>query len=52
MTIVARAYVERGLEFDYYHPPTGKVEIQLAIGHIWPVGSWWIVYLVFFGGSG
>ena len=33
------------------HPP-GKVEVQLESGHIWSVGSWWIVCLVIFGGGG
>ena len=31
------------------HPtPPGKVEMQLEIDHVWPVGNWWIVCLVIF----
>ena len=33
------------------HQP-GKVEMQLEIDHIWSIGSWWKVCLMFFGGRG
>ena len=47
---------EISFKFDNYHPlpppPPGKVERQLKSHHIWSVGSWWIVYMVIFGGRG
>ena len=51
------SWTEIILKFNYYHPPRPthppkKVEMQLEIGHIWSVGSWWIVCLVIFGGRG
>ena len=44
---------EISFKFDYYHPhPSGKVEMQLEIDHVWTVGNWWIVSLVIFGCQG